>query len=380
MIRHIVLASFNRKTGRIGHKFEKIDLMAEPVSVTLGFRQIYRKCISAAARDTGTYTICWLGQDFTVEQTHYFEAIDTALSETDGDTFLIGFVLTAEQLNARTLSQLRVMSGLDEQGAIFDLVAALPGDMQTNFARKLDHSQAFPGLASIRIPDDYGGSVSDAVMMFSFFYVGKLILWRIRRDQADINISLQQKNFKEAIFLTAIQRSRIINVKRYQLTSNISNDTEIKKFADIAKKGLNLASEYSNDAELNTDIEQYLAALERLFTEENRKRIERGVAVFSFVAVPFTVLAAFLAMLTITLTEKDTVLRLSLHRFMDQGIWFLFGASIAIPTMTYAVTHLFDRNKAVSAHLGQFREKNYPNRSARQKPRRLKWLSGILRR
>ncbi|MES2443739.1 MAG: hypothetical protein V4574_12985 [Pseudomonadota bacterium] len=363
MARILVLASFDRKDDPIVHQFQhRCDLMHEPATVTLGFRQVYRKCFSAAYYDRiEPLAFQWLNQSCRLHEIYYFESIGTSLSETEGDTFLLGFTLTVEKADDISFNKIRILSGLDEQGAIFSLIRALPPLIQRDLTDKLHHSLSLPGLASFELDEKYHAKGADAALMFSFFYFAKLLLWRIRRDQADINISLLQKNFREAIFLTAVQRSRIINIKRYQLTSNISNDPDIRSLANELKEGLNLQREYENDEELNTLVEEYLASLEKLFNEESRRRIERGVTVFSFVAVPFTVMATLLAM--VALPEQLEVLQASLHRSVNLGIWFLLFISVAIPLIIYLAASLAARGDTMAARLATIRARTHTSRS-----------------
>lgn len=363
MDRYLVLASFNERVGEIGYEFGvELDRLAQPSGVTLGFRQVFRKCFkSVRYREYKGASITWMGRKFALEALFYFESTDTPFSETDADIFILGVIVSTLQEPGISFSELRLAAGLDEQAAIYTLLDALPAEIRKNLTDHLRHSDSFPGLSAFPLPDEYAEHAKTAMILYAFYYIAKLLLWRIRRDQADINISLRQSNFKDAIFLTAIQRSRIINIKRYQLTSNTTNTPVVKKIIGSIKAHLNLEPEYQNDEELNTLIEEYLASLERLFMEENRRRIELGVAVFSFIAVPFTVFAAFLAM--VALPETVQVFEFTLRQSTDYGIWFLLGLSTAIPAIIYAAISIRGRNETVGKRLTKFRENRQPNRS-----------------
>jgi hypothetical protein len=369
MDRYLVLASFNKRVGEITYEFsDELDLLNQPSGVTLGFRQVFRKCFkSIRYREYKGSSIDWMGRKFALEALFYFESTDTPFSETDADIFILGFVLSTREVPRIPFSELRLAAGLDEQGAIYALLDVLPSQIRKNLTNHLRHTESFPGLSAFELPDEYAQYARTAMTLYGFYYIAKLLLWRIRREQADINISLRQSNFKEAIFLTAIQRSRIINIKRYQLTSNTTNTPAIKAIVALMKDKLNLDQEYRNDEELNTLIEEYLASLERLFMEENRRRIELGVAVFSFIAVPFTVFAAFLAM--VALPESVKVFEFTVRQSTNYGIWFLLGLSTAIPAMIYAAISIRGRNETVNKRLTRFRETRDPNRNSRPRDR-----------
>jgi hypothetical protein len=362
MARYIVLASFDRKPGTVTYGFDTHhDPATDPPRVTLGFRQVFWKCFSDVWTDAlEAVPVKWLGRTFRVHHVAYFESIGTALSETEGEMFAIAFVVSTTGKSDESFGRIRQLSGLNEQEAIFALLAALPEAMRTSFTDAMAHSHDFPGLAVLKVSDQYKLDVKSALLLFGFFYCGKLMLWRIRRDQADINISLLQHNFRGAIFLTAIQRSRIINIKRFQLTSNTSNDPDVQAGVKHMKEHLNLEREYENDEELNTLVEEYLASLEKLFSEENRRRIERGVAVFSFIAVPFTVFAAFIAVIGL---RDDLVVYRSVYNWaVNGGVWLLLAISIALPTFIYLATFLVDREEKVAQRLSRYRARGTPGR------------------
>ncbi|MFL6845923.1 MAG: hypothetical protein ACJ8ER_13710 [Allosphingosinicella sp.] len=369
MDRYLVLASFNERVGDISYEFStELDLLHEPGGVTLGFRQVFRKCFkSVRYREFKGASLNWMQRKWALEALFYFESTDTPFSETDADIYTLGFILSTKQEPSLPFSEIRLAAGLDEQGAIYTLVDVLPSEIQRKLTGHLRHSDSFPGLSSIELPEKYAEHAKRAIVLYGFYYIAKLLLWRIRREQADINISLLQSNFKDAIFRTAIQRSRIINIKRYQLTSNTTNTPVVKEIIAMIKTHLNLEREYQNDEELNTLIEEYLASLERLFMEENRRRIELGVAVFSFIAVPFTVFAALLAM--VALPETVQVFQFTLHQSTNYGIWFLLGLSTAIPAMIYAAISIRGRNETVSKRLSRFRDSAAANRSSRSRDR-----------
>lgn len=375
MDRYLVLASFNEKCGDISYEFgTELDLLRQPSGVTLGFRQVFRKCFgSVRYREYNGSSVNWMGRKFALEALFCFESVDTPFSETDSDIFILGFIVSTKELPSVSFSELRLSAGLDEQQAIYTLLDVLPSQIQKNLTNHLRHTESFPGLSSWKLPDEYTDYAKTAMILYGFYYIAKLLLWRIRRDQAEINISLRQSNFKEAIFSTAIQRSRIINIKRYQLTSNTTNTPAIKKVVNLLKDHLNLEQEYQNDEQLNTLIEEYLASLERLFVEESRRRIELGVAVFSFIAVPFTVFAAFLAM--IALPESIKVYEFTLRQASDYGIWFLLGLSTAIPAIIYVGIAIRGRNESVDRRLTRFRENRRSNRKPGLKDRLREWLS-----
>lgn len=376
MDRYLVLASFNKRIGEISYEFgAELDLLHEPSGVTLGFRQVFRKCFkSVRYREYKGSSVNWMDRKFALEALFYFESADTPFSETDADIFILGFVMSTKELPILSFSELRLAAGLDEQGAIYTLLDVLPSQIQKNLTNHLLHTESFPGLSAWALPDEYTEYAKTAMTLYGFYYIAKLLLWRIRRDQADINISLHQSNFKDAIFRTAIQRSRIINIKRYQLTSNTTNTPAIKKIVGLLKDHLNLELEYQNDEELNTLIEEYLASLERLFMEENRRRIELGVAVFSFIAVPFTVFAAFLAM--VALPESVKVYEFTLRQSTNYGIWFLLGLSTGIPAIIYMSIAIRGRNESVDKRLTRFRAIPDLNRKPGLKDRLRAWRSG----
>lgn len=376
MDRYLVLASFNKRIGEISYEFgAELDLLQQPSGVTLGFRQVFRKCFkSVRYREYRGSSINWMGRRFALEALFYFESTGTPFSETDADIFILGFVVSTRELPSVRFSELRLAAGLDEQRAIYTLLDALPSQIQRDLTDHLEHTESFPGLSSWELPEEYTEYAKTAIILYGFYYIAKLLLWRIRRDQAEINISLHQSNFKDAIFRTAIQRSRIINIKRYQLTSNTTNTPAIKSIVALLKAHLNLEQEYQNDEELNTLIEEYLASLERLFMEENRRRIELGVAVFSFIAVPFTVFAAFLAM--VALPESVKVYEFTLRQSTNYGIWFLLGLSTAIPAIVYMAISIRGRNETVNKRLIQFRQARDPNRRPTLKDRLRAWWSG----
>ncbi len=355
MRKNIVLCSFDQKSADLSFSFdEEYDEYVHPLEVTLGFRQVFWKCFSkirsSAFEDE---TISWLGEEFLLRQAFFFESIDTSLGETDGNLYVAAFVLDCQNEGRKQISELRSIAGQNEQDAIFSLFDAMPEKIKNTFTQHLSHSSNFPGLSNYEIDTTTHSDDVTCALLYGFFYWGKLLLWRIRRDQADINISVRQQNFKNAIFLTAIQRSRIINIKRFQLTSNISNNQQIKKTTASMKAHLNLVTEYENDENLNTLFEEYLASLEKLFSEENRRKIERAVQVFSFIAVPFTIFGALIGLKT-----DAPIIRSALEVFENQNVWMFLFMCAAVPAIVYTATFAISREQNISTRLDRFREKN----------------------
>src|SRR4028118_614813 len=128
MDRYLVLASFDQKTSEITYPFDvDFDLMTQPAEVTLGFRQVFRKCFSAVRyRNFNSTDIHWIGQKFKLNSLFYFESTSSPFCETDGDIFLLGAVVSSHAPEARSLSELRIGAGYDEQQAIYSLLKALP--------------------------------------------------------------------------------------------------------------------------------------------------------------------------------------------------------------------------------------------------------------
>lgn len=357
----IIIASFDQLTGKVSYDFQHdFHAYREPERVTLGFRQVFWKCFSRIrASQYDDVEIDWLGRHFRLEAAIFYESMGTALAETEGDLFIASFVVTLPDEEAVSFHGVRAAAGLNEQETIFALLAALPASLRQGLTDRLKHSLDFPGLSVFQVPAGCQLDIQTDAILYGFFYWAKLLLWRVRRDQADINISIRQKNFKDAIFLTAIQRSRLINIKRFQLTSNISNDPEAGVLAREMKKSLNLEAEYQNDEELNTLFENHLAALEKLFSEENRRRVEVGVAVFSFIAVPFTVLGALL-----TLNTDAAIVRETLQVLSDNRVLLLILLSAVMPMLIYLAA-LLRRERSVEQRLAAFRSLRQPARKSR---------------
>lgn len=279
-----------------GDNAETVEL---PRKVTLGFRQVFWKVFSRLVEvGRPDAEIEWLGAKWTLRSIWLADSndVDMSVSLYDKRNMFVFFELRPHEAHPSDFIQARTFAlGLNEQSSIRALLEAVCAlEPYRPFLRSLGHARDFPGrfLHSVRAPLT---NVPDFVCILAFYSYCLLFIWQIGRYQEAIEIDDRSEESVHHLSEVLKVRASIINVERRFLTTNVTNDPELKAASQALRRNFGLRDKFIRFLELNESIEKYIATASQIAGERRSRRINYLIFLFTIVSIPLALIQALLS-------------------------------------------------------------------------------------
>ena len=287
---------------------ERIELSEKPVNVTLGFRGVFNKVFSAAYRvKCHQEEISFLGLSWNVKSAYLFRVHRSHFPIQEGrqTKYLCIFEIeTAELDEGESPNKRATKLGLNEQGFISALFKELKNHDTHDWVKDLHHDR---GWFSRFSAEEFTGDRKDEfdpIALTAFYFFGLLLIWQVQRELANIDITFGGKKYPAIIKSTLEIRKTILNIERWILTQNISNNAPLKQYCSSIKNRLGLEQKYERLLPLNESIEKITTSAANANQERHAKKLTVSASVLAILGIPI----AFLTLL-LTFSPSNTILK-----------------------------------------------------------------------
>lgn len=280
--------SFTRKETK--HTF--------PRNVTLGFRNNFWRVFSRIEQyDKPDVSFEWLGRKWCFYEFWVATSDDiefAAYLDNPSNIFVIFVLKPVDQEQYTHIRSLAFNRNISEQQAIGELLASLPDQNIRKFLSTFSHSLGLNALFSWS--GNFNSEKIDvAVPLFAFYTFCLLMTWKIGRDQTKISLKIENKHFRRQMVSILKLRSQIINVERYFLTKNISNDDEVKRIAASIKKRFQLEGKMRGFLPMNEAMERHLSTASQLRADDKISTLNLTAFVIAAIGLPISTVSMVLA-------------------------------------------------------------------------------------
>jgi hypothetical protein len=291
----------------VSQLFDPVDLMNYPERVTLGFRGVFNKVFSNAYRvGCDSQDIDFLSIVWTVKSAYIFVVDQGAFPIQDGrqTKYLCVFELETDGLPEDESPNDRASQfGLNEQQFIAELFSNMARHTAFDWVTNLKHDRNWFARFAAQEFTAEEDSGFDPIALTAFYCFGLLLTWQVQRELANIDISFGGKKYAAIIKSTLEIRKTILNVERWILTRNVSNDRDIRQYCGSLKSSLGLEEKYARLLPLNESIERITTSAANANQERHAKKLTVSASVLAILGIPI----AFLTLL-LTFSPSSTIL------------------------------------------------------------------------
>jgi hypothetical protein len=279
--------------GAVQEEFET------PRKVTLGFRNIFWETFSEILEvDQFNLEIEWLSEKWTLRSIWIGISVDVELTYSLDDkrnVFVFFELVSATGRDSSYINRATFSLGLNEQTSMAALFEEICKFGKCNsLLDSLSHDRDFPGRF-IHTPKHEVTESVDFVCILLFYSYSLLFIWQINRFQAAIKINAETHEALHQLSEVLRVRASIINVERYFLTTNVTNDPALKQNARDLRSSFALREKFDGYLALNESIEKYIATASQLASERRSRRVTYFVFLFALVSVPLALVQALLS-------------------------------------------------------------------------------------
>lgn len=328
-----------RNISTFNGQLDTIDLLEKPDTVTLGFRGVFNKVFAAAYRvHCDVLEIEFLGIVWAVKSTYIFRVNRTHFP-TQGERqtkYLCLFELETDALEEDQSPNDRATElGINEQTFIAELFSDLSKHEAYSWLKNLHHDRGWFARLSA---EEFIGSRNnefDPIALTAFYYLGLLLIWQVQRELANIDITFGGKKYPSIIKSTLEIRKKLLNIERWILTKNVTNNSSLKQYCSLVKSRLGLEEKYEKLLPLNESIEKITISAATANQERHAKKLTVSASVLAILGIPI----AFLTLL-LTFSPSNTILRdgpALLIKDPVASFFIIYGLPVVIITILIAI-------------------------------------------
>jgi hypothetical protein len=193
------------------------------------------------------------------------------------------------------------------------------------------------GQNSFVLPDDLNPNPQTLADVFVFYFLAWLICLRIERSQLRADLTVARNALRMSGRKIANQRLRIINLSRYFLTQDRTNDVTLKRICAALTDKFKLRTRYDRALSLHRDFEHHLDNLSRIAQSEQMGSVSNLLLILTLASVPLSFFAAAIAIDTKSevFTDASALVR-------DHRIYLLLLIGLAGSLLPFAFLKLRD--------------------------------------
>lgn len=314
-----------------------------PENVTLGFRSNFWRVFSSLTEyDNEDFEFKWLNRRWTFVSLWVVESngVDFSAYLDEKHNVIVIFVLKLlDDEDPRLLRQWHFQLRMSEQDALQELFQCFRERSFFGFLSTFRHKLNLNALFTWSTPDQMpiGTPLSNVIALFAFYSFAMLVIWNIARELTYINISKDQRYFRQTLDDVLDIRGRIINLDRYFLTKNISNDCEVSKVARDMKGRFELTAKQSNFMPLIEAMERHIVTASQIRADINSRRLNTIVLIVAVVGLPLSLMSMLLAFNP----DAVPILKDGMVTISKRSAAIFFGVASAVSLAVIALAYLF---------------------------------------
>ncbi len=309
----VTLDEKHREVSGIFRDHIQADNFDFPFEFTMGFRQIFWKVFNRVRVYDAEITFSLFAQQITISKIILVESdTHTDITYTEGHGYFIILYVTLESEAPRSIKSWvnLEMTALKMSEAMFSnqLFEAISPSLGANLLHHYGHKN--PDLLGVTFYDtdlhQNMPEVTEPMMLLTgLYHYGKVIFWRITRDQIDLEIS-KFRNTKSGFEKIGKLKLRLLNMKRFFSMKNVSNNPYISEYNRKISDKLRLGDLFNTTNDVQGAISESLDHLDKFSNYNTSKNVRRLLNITTFVALPFSVISCVMAINLSSIAVNNT--------------------------------------------------------------------------
>lgn len=310
----LVVGSFHDIRQILGSKvpgvtyFDKVDHEKTfPANVTLGFRGTFWKIFSDLYEIfSGEHKFTWLDSEWTLRRAFILRSVKPDVQlylEDRAHVFVALHIVSADGKDGEWINAQAFERGLTEQQLLHSLYQAVGDANNLAQVKTATHRRNLP--ARFLFPVEDAEMNATAVSLLCFYTLAQLIVWQIDRDHASIELRPDPNDINRKLIAVLRNRARIINVRRYFLTKNITNDKANARITALGRSHINLKAKFDGFIETNDLIEKFFLASSQIRQNRSTKILNITALFIAIIGLPTAVMSMLIALQDNTLIVKN---------------------------------------------------------------------------
>lgn len=173
--------------------------------------------------------------------------------------------------------------------------------------------------------------------VFAFYLYGWILSLRAERNQLTASLSISFRRSGSRARDIALQRLRVINLSRYFLTDDRSNDPVTKELCDSLRLKFKLDARYERLASLHKDFEHHLDNTSKIAQSEQLGSVSNLIAILTVLSIPISFFSAIVAV-----NLQSPVFTSASGVLLDYRVYLLFAIGILVALAPFAVLRVVD--------------------------------------
>jgi len=194
------------------------------------------------------------------------------------------------------------------------------------------------GQNSFVVPGEYPCDASPLSSIFAFYFLGWLTSLRIERSQLRTELAAGPKTTANSGWRIANQRLQILNLSRYFLTNDRTNDASLKGICNALSTKLKLQLRYERALSLHREFEHHLDNTLKIIQSEKLGSVSNLLVILTLLSVPLSFFAAIVAV-----NMESTIFTSPARVLSDYRIYLLFLVGLAGSLLPFVALKLHDR-------------------------------------
>jgi len=174
--------------------------------------------------------------------------------------------------------------------------------------------------------------------LFCYYYYAHLICWRLEREQIALKLNVMEEPEEQLLKTISVHRLRVINLYRYFLTNNRSNNTAVKAFCAQRVEAHKIVPKYERYQKILTEFETYIDNMSTIAQTRGNKAVKKTLNLLAFFAIPLGIFGAIMQ-----LSPHNDIIESPQDVLTNSDIWFWVGFSFIAPLSLLTIGYLYDR-------------------------------------
>ena len=343
----LIIGSFHDIPRIVGTKhFDKVDdEKTFPLNVTLGFRGTFWRIFSDIHEIfAGEHQFSWLDSEWTLRCAYIFRSMkrDVQLYLDDrSHVFVALHVVSKDAKDGKWINSRAFENSMTEQELLSSLFKAIGDNNNLAQIRTASHSRNFP--ARFLFPTEGTQMNATSVAIMCFYAFAQLVVWQIDRDHASIELRADPLDINKNLVAVLRIRARIINIRRYFLTNNITNDRTNSQYVSMARQYTNLQHKFEGFSETNDLIERFFLTSSQIKINLSTKVLNITALFIAVIGLPTAIMSMLISLSENTMIVKEP------RKIIDQTDYLYFFTNsllisiVAVFGIWLLVRHVIDR-------------------------------------
>jgi hypothetical protein len=194
------------------------------------------------------------------------------------------------------------------------------------------------GQNSFVVPDSLGPEPKLLSSVFAFYVLAWLTSLRIERNQLQTKLTVGPETLASSGWAIADQRLRILNLSRYFLTQDRTNDAALKAVCDALATKFKLLSRYERALSLHREFEHHLDNTSKIVQSQQLGSVSNLLLILTLLSVPISFFGAI-----ITINMQNEIFLSPIHILADYRIYLILVFGFAVSLVPFAALRIHDR-------------------------------------